>query len=267
MSNLPVTLPGEKPQRHVVAQTKPWLFVLGLAAGLCLSMCLVAGFVLISSRGLDILETHSSQRSPSAWSTKGSPIIHKGGHRGVHLMRQKAVPLKEYLAQAEGFRFTGRNCGQSLKEVIMAVLCLAIGAYIVRMVPAFRFFSGGKGLTTAAAQGDACMCCEMLSSATELLDCKNEDQASSGESSQSFGVYSMQCPITREVMKDPVVCSDGHTYERSAIQRWLQRNSTSPRTNLPLASNALIPNHSLRSIIHEYTIRTLIRQEAKEHRR
>eukprot|EP00466_Bigelowiella_natans_P005739 jgi/Bigna1/45697/e_gw1.142.3.1 len=77
----------------------------------------------------------------------------------------------------------------------------------------------------------------------------------------------MQCPITREVMKDPVVCSDGHTYERSAIQRWLQRNSTSPRTNLPLASNALIPNHSLRSIIHEYTIRTLIRQEAKEHRR
>ena len=30
-----------------------------------------------------------------------------------------------------------------------------------------------------------------------------------------------KCPITRDIMKDPVVLGDGHTYERTAIQRWL----------------------------------------------
>jgi len=28
------------------------------------------------------------------------------------------------------------------------------------------------------------------------------------------------CPITHEVMVDPVVAQDGHTYERQAIEEW-----------------------------------------------
>ena len=28
------------------------------------------------------------------------------------------------------------------------------------------------------------------------------------------------CPITQEVLQDPVVAEDGHTYERSALMRW-----------------------------------------------
>ncbi|MHB9147949.1 MAG: U-box domain-containing protein [Candidatus Amoebophilus sp.] len=29
------------------------------------------------------------------------------------------------------------------------------------------------------------------------------------------------CPITQEIMEDPVIAQDGHTYERQAIKRWL----------------------------------------------
>ena len=44
------------------------------------------------------------------------------------------------------------------------------------------------------------------------------------------------CPITREVMEVPVVLvGDGHTYERSAIVRWLTIRATSPMTNESLA--------------------------------
>ena len=60
------------------------------------------------------------------------------------------------------------------------------------------------------------------------------------------------CPITMEMMTDPVICSDGHCYERSAIDEWLSSNNTSPMTNLVLQSRQLYPNHSLRSMIHEY---------------
>ena len=44
---------------------------------------------------------------------------------------------------------------------------------------------------------------------------------------------------------------DGHTYERSAIEQWLESHSISPATGLELDSKQLIPNHSLRSLIRE----------------
>ena len=30
------------------------------------------------------------------------------------------------------------------------------------------------------------------------------------------------CPITCELMEEPVTIADGHSYERVAIERWLQ---------------------------------------------
>jgi hypothetical protein len=31
------------------------------------------------------------------------------------------------------------------------------------------------------------------------------------------------CPITLRIMQDPVIAADDHTYERSAIQEWIER--------------------------------------------
>ena len=51
------------------------------------------------------------------------------------------------------------------------------------------------------------------------------------------------CPITMDVISDPVVAEDGHTYERRAIKTWFkQGNQTSPITRAPLDSTKLIPN-------------------------
>ncbi|XP_052804914.1 WD repeat, SAM and U-box domain-containing protein 1-like [Mya arenaria] len=61
------------------------------------------------------------------------------------------------------------------------------------------------------------------------------------------------CPITREIMKDPVICSDGYSYERTAITNWLKRdNDRSPMTNSVLVNKELIPNRSLRTLIQQY---------------
>ena len=38
------------------------------------------------------------------------------------------------------------------------------------------------------------------------------------------------CPITAEIMVDPVVDPDGNSYERQAIETWLARHGTSPIT-------------------------------------
>lgn len=60
------------------------------------------------------------------------------------------------------------------------------------------------------------------------------------------------CPINLSVMKDPVICSDGHTYERTAIEQWFQNNNTSPKTGMNLVSKTLIPNIALRNTIEEF---------------
>ncbi|XP_023520539.1 U-box domain-containing protein 35-like isoform X1 [Cucurbita pepo subsp. pepo] len=63
------------------------------------------------------------------------------------------------------------------------------------------------------------------------------------------------CPILQDVMNDPCVAADGYTYDRWAIEKWLQENDNSPITKLPLADKNLIPNFSLLSAIVEWNSR------------
>ena len=64
-------------------------------------------------------------------------------------------------------------------------------------------------------------------------------------------VPSFVCPISSERFEDPVVTCDGHTYNRTDIERWLRERQTSPNTNLALATAQLIPNHALRKAMEE----------------
>jgi len=51
-------------------------------------------------------------------------------------------------------------------------------------------------------------------------------------------------------MREPVVASDGHSYERAAIEKWLKSHQTSPRNN-ELISNLTIPNINLKKLIQD----------------
>ncbi|KAH8050370.1 hypothetical protein JL722_11334 [Aureococcus anophagefferens] len=60
------------------------------------------------------------------------------------------------------------------------------------------------------------------------------------------------CPISFELMEDPVIAADGHTYERRAIAAWFERRRTSPITNEALPNLGLVPAHAIRSMIARY---------------
>ena len=60
------------------------------------------------------------------------------------------------------------------------------------------------------------------------------------------------CPLTRDVMRDPVMTLNGQTYERVSIAKWFRHHSTDPLTNIVVA-NTLIPNRSLKEAIEEFT--------------
>lgn len=60
---------------------------------------------------------------------------------------------------------------------------------------------------------------------------------------------SLVCPLSHETMTDPVVTPSGHTYERTAIERWLEHSPSSPVTRAPLEREQLVTNRALRDVI------------------
>ncbi|XP_065818591.1 WD repeat, SAM and U-box domain-containing protein 1-like isoform X2 [Labrus bergylta] len=78
-------------------------------------------------------------------------------------------------------------------------------------------------------------------------------EALKAEQSGSEAPDEFLCPITRELMRDPVIASDGYSYERESIESWVRgRNKTSPMTNLPLQTSLLTPNRSLKMAISRW---------------
>lgn len=62
-------------------------------------------------------------------------------------------------------------------------------------------------------------------------------------------MQNVSCPISQDVMQDPVCTPDGNTYDRGNIVEWINRNHTCPLTRSPLRINDLVPNKSLKGMI------------------
>ncbi|GMN50227.1 hypothetical protein TIFTF001_019384 [Ficus carica] len=65
--------------------------------------------------------------------------------------------------------------------------------------------------------------------------------------------HEFRCPLSKELMRDPVVVSTGQTYDRPFIQKWLKAgNRTCPLTQQVLSHTILTPNHLIREMISQW---------------
>ncbi|KAL2554216.1 E3 ubiquitin-protein ligase [Forsythia ovata] len=64
------------------------------------------------------------------------------------------------------------------------------------------------------------------------------------------------CPITLEIMKDPVTVSSGITYDRESIEKWLfsRNNSICPVTKQVVSDSELTPNITVRRLIQSWCV-------------
>lgn len=64
-----------------------------------------------------------------------------------------------------------------------------------------------------------------------------------------------RCPISLDLLRDPVTLCTGQTYERSSIEKWIaEGNLTCPVTMQKLHDLSLIPNHTLRRVIQDWCV-------------
>jgi len=70
------------------------------------------------------------------------------------------------------------------------------------------------------------------------------------------------CPITKEIMTDPVLAPDGYSYERESIVMWLSQNGTSPVTRQTMTVEELVDNTELKAKITKSDLRIQPLQES-----
>lgn len=80
--------------------------------------------------------------------------------------------------------------------------------------------------------------------------CRPSPATAAEEKPATTAPSSFYCPISMELMADPVMVATGHTYDRACIEKWLaQGNRTCPVTGMKLRHLELTPNYALRTAI------------------
>ena len=65
---------------------------------------------------------------------------------------------------------------------------------------------------------------------------------------------SIICPITHQIFYNPVTIDDGYTYEKQAIEKWLENNKTSPMTKRNIITNQFTTNIVIRTFVENYML-------------
>lgn len=60
------------------------------------------------------------------------------------------------------------------------------------------------------------------------------------------------CPLSKKVMIEPIVCSDGETFDRISIENWLEEGKLENPFTGQVIDKVLTENIVLKKIIHDY---------------
>ncbi|XP_065878260.1 U-box domain-containing protein 15-like [Euphorbia lathyris] len=95
---------------------------------------------------------------------------------------------------------------------------------------------------------------KQISGVDEIIELDGPISSKSLQRCQSLLIpHEFLCPITLEIMVDPVIVATGQTYERQSITKWLNSNHrTCPKTGQTLDHLSLAPNFALRNLISQW---------------
>ncbi|XP_004508855.1 U-box domain-containing protein 19-like [Cicer arietinum] len=92
-----------------------------------------------------------------------------------------------------------------------------------------------------------------------VLDRNSDESEESRRSTEMITITTclnpedFRCPISLELMTDPVTVSTGQTYDRVSIQKWLKSGKKKcPKTGENLNNTELVPNTTLKKLIQQF---------------
>lgn len=62
----------------------------------------------------------------------------------------------------------------------------------------------------------------------------------------------LECPISTEIIKNPIITPDGFTYEKQELKNWIKIHGNEPITHTPLSENQLTYNFAFKKVLDKY---------------
>ncbi|KAJ0245752.1 U-box domain-containing protein 3 [Hirschfeldia incana] len=94
---------------------------------------------------------------------------------------------------------------------------------------------------------------EQMDQLIDLVSCIREHMLKTEFLEVAKGVSTppyFRCPLSTELMLDPVIVASGQTYDRTSIKKWLGNGlDVCPRTRQVLTHHELIPNYTVKAMI------------------
>ncbi|KAH7519448.1 hypothetical protein FEM48_Zijuj08G0037200 [Ziziphus jujuba var. spinosa] len=176
----------------------------------------------------------------------------------------KAATAEEEILEKIESGIQERNVDRSYANNLVVLIAEAVGISTERLAIRKEFEEFKNEIESARLRKDQAEAIQM-DQIIALLE--RSDAASSSKDKEikyftkrkSLGSHlleplqSFYCPITRDVMVDPVETSSGQTFERNAIEKWFaDGNKLCPLTMTSLDTSILRPNKTLRQSIEEW---------------
>ncbi|RXG64254.1 WD repeat, SAM and U-box domain-containing protein 1 [Armadillidium vulgare] len=214
-----------------------------------------------------VLEGHKRYVTSCAFSLDGDLIAAGGGDRLTHIWRVSDVTDQNFSSvsnigpQTRRFlnKFPSQKYRENKKLINWSVteVCEWLGEQgLGEYSPNFRAHAidGREAVTLTDVILESKLGVEALGHRNKIMRFIRKNSKETSDSVDSNSIPSeFLCPITQETMKNPVLCADGFSYEREALEAWLASGKkTSPMTNEKLSHLILTPNHTLRNLIQRY---------------
>jgi len=76
-------------------------------------------------------------------------------------------------------------------------------------------------------------------------------------------ISTITCPISLEIMEDPITTQYGDTFDKKSLLTWLEKNKDCPLSRRPINIDYLIPNKALKMCIEHYRSMNLLPENKK----
>ncbi|KAL7611720.1 hypothetical protein Lser_V15G07453 [Lactuca serriola] len=169
-----------------------------------------------------------------------SSSLEKMKHMGYE--KPSAIVLKAIREQVEG-----SDPSSETRSKIADLLSLRTNQEL--LIEAVALENLKENAEQAEKIGDLEYIEEMIALVTHMHDCFVEMKQS--ESSNPVSIPpDFCCPLSLELMTDPVIVASGQTYERGYIRNWIDLGlNVCPKTMQTLVHNNLIPNYTVKALI------------------
>ncbi|CAF2047542.1 U-box domain-containing protein 3 [Brassica napus] len=97
---------------------------------------------------------------------------------------------------------------------------------------------------------------EQMDQLIDLVSCIREHMLKTEFLEVAKGISTppyFRCPLSTELMLDPVIVASGQTFDRTSIKKWLDNGlAVCPRTRQVLSHQELIPNYTVKAMIESW---------------